>query len=204
MFTGIVESTGRVCWIRKSHSGIALEVEPETPITDPMIGESISVNGCCLTLIATHQNRLSFDILEESLKRTNLQFVRTDDTVNLERSLLPTTRLGGHFLQGHVDCVSPVLSFQKVKADYRLEIALPREFSHLVVLKGSIAINGVSLTIAEILPDSIVIWIIPHTYEITNLASLTPTSHVNIEFDILGKYIARIHNKDGRYSPSTG
>ena len=138
---------------------------------------------------------LCFDLLNETLKRTNLKDVRPGDSVNLERALAANGRLGGHFVQGHIDCASPVVSFEQKGADYRLEIALPSEFAHYVTLKGSIAVNGISLTIAELKQDSFVIWIIPHTLEVTNLRAIKSGDLVNLEFDMLAKYVERILGK---------
>jgi riboflavin synthase len=135
---------------------------------------------------------MMFDLLEETLRRTNLGGLGEDDLVNLERALRADGRLGGHFVQGHVDCVAAVRAWEPVGLDYRLEIVLPREFAKYVVAKGSIAVDGISLTVAELGEESFVVWVIPHTRERTNLGGKGPGELVNLEFDVLGKYVERI------------
>jgi riboflavin synthase len=130
--------------------------------------------------------------LEETLKRTNLRTLRRDSLVNLERPLTGNGRLGGHFVQGHIDCAAPIISFEALGNDYRLEVGLPKEFARYVVWKGSIAVNGISLTVAEILKESLAVWIIPVTRRATNLHTAQPGDAVNLEFDILAKYVERI------------
>jgi riboflavin synthase len=136
--------------------------------------------------------RSPFDLLEETLERTNLKNLRRESFVNLERALPADGRLGGHFVQGHIDCAARVIAFDEAAGDYRLEIELPPEFSHYVVFKGSVAVNGISLTVAEILPESFAVWVIPHTRRSTNLQNTVPGDRVNVEFDILAKYIERM------------
>ena len=138
------------------------------------------------------EGALAFDLLNETLERTNLRDARPGSLVNLERALAANARLGGHFVQGHIDCASLVIAFEKSGADHRLEIALPKEFARYVISKGSIAVNGVSLTVAELKAESFVIWLIPHTLEITNLRALQAGVLVNLEFDMLAKYVERI------------
>ena len=137
-------------------------------------------------------NDLTFDLLEETIARTNLKKLRRNDHVNLERPLRADGRLGGHFVQGHIDCASPILAFDKKDVDFRLEISLPAEFASYVAPKGSIAVNGISLTVAEVLPGSFVAWIIPYTKEHTNLDGAEADDLVNLEFDILAKYVERM------------
>jgi riboflavin synthase len=150
------------------------------------------VNGCCLTVGAQRGDQLTFDLLEETIARTNLKALRTDTLVNLERALSADGRVGGHFIQGHIDCTSAILAFEERAGDYRLEVRLPAEFAHYVVSKGSIAINGISLTVAEVLPESFVVWIIPHTKRHTNLDRAKAGDLLNLEFDILAKYVERM------------
>jgi riboflavin synthase len=155
-------------------------------------GESIAVNGCCLTLTSCCNDCLSFDLLEETIARTNLHNLRQDNPVNLERALRADARVGGHFVQGHVDCVAPILAFDRKGADFRLETALPEKSAHYVASKGSITVNGISLTVAEVLPKSFAVWIIPYTKRHTNLDRATIGDLVNLEFDILAKYVERM------------
>ena len=154
-------------------------------------GDSIAVNGCCLTLTSRRGDRLAFDLLEETIDRTNLKKLRRNNRVNLERALPADGRLGGHFVQGHIDCVSPIVAFDKKGADFRLEVEFPAEFAHYVARKGSIAVNGISLTVAVVLAKSFVAWIIPYTKQHTNLDCAQSGDLVNIEFDILAKYVER-------------
>jgi riboflavin synthase len=155
-------------------------------------GDSVAVNGCCLTLSSRHDSALGFDLLAETIARTNLKHLQRGGLVNIELAVAANERFGGHFVQGHVDCVSPILAFEKSGADFRLEIELPSEFANYVASKGSIAINGISLTVAEILPNSFVVWIVPYTKKHTNLDRAEPGDLVNIEFDVLAKYVERM------------
>jgi riboflavin synthase len=145
-----------------------------------------------LTLTSCRSDCLSFDLLEETLGRTNLKQLRQNSRLNLERALRANGRLGGHFVQGHVDCVSRIIAFDKQGADFRLEVELPENFRHYVASKGSITVNGISLTVAEVLPRSFAVWIIPHTKRHTNLDRATTGDLVNLEFDILAKYVERM------------
>jgi riboflavin synthase len=155
-------------------------------------GDSISVNGCCLTVTAHRAEQITFDLLQETLQRTNLKNLRRDSLVNLERPVTGEGRMGGHFVQGHVDCSAPIIAFDALGNDYRLEVQLPSEFSHYIASKGSIAVNGISLTVAEILPQSFAVWIIPHTRRSTNLHQAQLGDCLNVEFDILAKYVERM------------
>jgi riboflavin synthase len=192
MFTGLVEEIGEVLWIRATERGTELQVAAPSIAKNTRIGDSVAVNGCCLTITAHRAEQITFDLLSETLERTNLKNLRRESLVNLERAIPADGRIGGHFVQGHIDCATRVLAFDQVRGDYRLEIELPSEFSHYVAYKGSIAINGISLTVAEILPESFAVWIIPHTRRNTNLQGAVAGDRVNIEFDILAKYLERM------------
>ncbi len=192
MFTGLVEEVGRVLWIRATGRGTELQLAAPRIAEDVRPGDSVAVNGCCLTAKTIREGKVTFDLLEETLDRTNLRTLRRDSPVNLERALAAGGRLGGHFVQGHVDCALRVLTFAESGADYRLEVELPDDFAHYAACKGSIALNGISLTIAEILPASFVVWIIPHTLRETNFESLQAGDVLNVEFDILAKYVERM------------
>jgi riboflavin synthase len=192
MFTGLVREVGEVGWLRRTDQAVQLLINAPRTADRIRVGESVAVNGCCLT-VATHRDKqIMFDLLEESLERTNLGDLRPGDPVNLERALRIDGRLGGHFVQGHVDCTAKVLSMTEKGPDTRLEIGLPREFSRYAAFKGSIAVNGTSLTIAELLPESFVVWVIPHTLDHTNLGDLQEGDRVNLEFDVLAKYVERL------------
>ncbi len=196
MFTGLVEEAGRVVWLRRSsEKGVQLQIA--APGIGPKVrtGDSVSVNGCCLTVTAHRNEFVTFDLLQESLDRTNLHRLRPDAVVNLERALKADGRLGGHFVQGHVDCASPIISFEKNGDDHRLEIALPDDYAHYLAFKGSVAVNGISLTVAEILSGAFVIWIIPHTRKVTGLRSAQAGDLANLEFDVIAKYVERMMSR---------
>jgi riboflavin synthase len=192
MFTGLIEEVGSVTAVRVSDRGTQLQIAAPQIAKKIQIGDSVAVNGCCLTLSARRGDHLAFDLLAETLVHTNLKMLQSNGGVNLEQALRADDRFGGHFVQGHVDCTSSVIGFEKKGGDYRLEVELPAGFTRYVVCKGSIAINGISLTVAEILPLSFVIWIIPHTKRHTNLHRAGTGDLVNLEFDILAKYVERM------------
>ena len=192
MFTGLIEEVGRAVALPASDRGAQLQIDAPRIAKKIRSGDSISVNGCCLTLASRRGNRLSFDLLQETIARTNLKNLHRNDRVNLERALAANERFGGHFVQGHIDCVSPILSFEKEGANFRLELRLPSEFADYVACKGSIAVNGISFTVAEILARSFVVWVIPYTKRHTNLERAKAGELVNLEFDILAKYVQRV------------
>jgi len=198
VFTGLIEEVGRVLWIRMTDRGTQLQLTAPKLAPTVQTGDSIAVNGCCLTVRAHRADQLTFDLLEETLDRTNLKQLRRDSPVNLERSLAAGAPMGGHFVQGHIDCAASVISFERSGEDYRLEVDLPADFAHYATYKGSIAINGISLTIAELLEKSFAVWIIPHTKRHTNIDNVEPGALLNIEFDILAKYVERML---ARYAP---
>lgn len=193
MFTGLIEEAGRVAWLRcSSERGVQLQVNAPLIANNAHTGDSISVNGCCLTVTGHRQDTITFDLLQETLDRTNLRLLRPDATVNLERALAADGRLGGHFVQGHVDCTAGVVSFEERGDDFRLELETPDDFSHYLAFKGSIAVNGISLTVAEVLDRSFAVWIIPHTRKVTNLRATQNGDIVNLEFDVIAKYVERL------------
>ena len=191
MFTGIVEATGKVEALKKNElGGFGLEIA--APFSQKLAsGASLAVNGCCLTVTEIVQSRLQFDLLGETLRRTNLGDHRPGDLVNLELPMAADGRFDGHLVQGHIDTTAAVLTLEEKGSDRRIEIELPSSFQQYVVFKGSVAIDGISLTIAELHPSSFVLWIIPHTWEITNLQRLVPGALVNLEFDLIAKYVER-------------
>lgn len=192
MFTGLIEEVGKVRWIRASEDGTQLQLAASTIASGLQSGDSVAVNGCCLTASTIRQDYLTFDLLEETLARTNLRALRPESPVNLERALAATARLGGHFVQGHIDATARVIGYALSGTDYRLEVELPAAFARYAALKGSVALNGVSLTIAELHPASFLVWIIPHTHRATNFENVRPNDLLNIEFDILAKYVERM------------
>lgn len=192
MFTGLIEEVGRLQWIRATERGTQLQIFAPRLAEGVSVGDSVAVNGCCLTVTGQRSGQLTFDLLHETLECTNLKALRRESPINLERALSARGRLGGHFVQGHADCTARVISFERSNSDHRLEIALAEEFAQYAVYKGSIAINGISLTIAEALAESFVVWIIPHTRQHTNLDTVKAGDLVNVEFDILAKYVERM------------
>ena len=198
MFTGLIEAVGKVLAIRGTDGGTQLQIAARELVEEIGIGDSIAVNGCCLTVSAHRDDELIFDLLEETIARTNLKNLQRKQLVNLERAVAASERFGGHFVQGHIDCVSPIIAYRKSGADFRLEIELPEAFVHYVACKGSIAVNGISLTVAEILPKSFVAWIIPYTKTHTNLDRAKAGDPMNLEFDILAKYVERMVSRRGQ------
>jgi len=198
VFTGLIEEVGRILAIRITDRGSQLQLTAPKLAPAVAVGDSVAVNGCCLTVSSRRAEQLSFDLLEETCARTNLKRLRNGSLVNLERALVAGAPLGGHFVQGHIDCAAKVTSFERAAEDYRLEVDLPADFAHYAACKGSIAINGISLTVAELLEKSLAVWIIPHTKRHTNIDSVEPGHLVNLEFDILAKYVERML---ARYAP---
>ena len=197
MFTGLVEEIGLCEDLQRSAGSARLLIQAPGISCGVKIGDSISVNGCCLTAISIRDGIMTFDLLDETLQRTNLQDLIPGRKVNLERSLLADGRLGGHFVQGHVDATIPVVAILQQGSDLRIDFKVPPEFAAYVAYKGSVAINGVSLTIAEVTADSFAVWIIPHTASHTNLGDLREGDLVNLECDMLAKYAARIMQMRG-------
>ncbi len=194
MFTGIVETCGEVVALEPVAAGAELWVK--APFAAGVaLGESVANNGVCLTVTRTGEGTMRFDLLAETLRLTNLGDLEAGAPVNLERSLRVGDRLGGHFVQGHVDACAEVLAYERVGQDHRLSVALPGEFAHLVVHKGSICVDGISLTVAELHEDRFVLWIIPHTHEATTLKAVRAGSRVNLEFDLLAKHLARLREQ---------
>jgi riboflavin synthase len=198
MFTGIVEAVGEVAQIVESTPGTYL-LEIRTPLAAQMkIGDSLSNNGVCLTVISQTSSTLGFDLLAETVTRSNLIDLKIGDIVNLERSMAASSRFDGHIVQGHVDTTAKVSAVEASGQDHRIEIDLPPAFSQYIVFKGSIAVNGISLTVAELTAHHFVNWIIPHTWNQTNLHRLHPGNRVNLEFDLVAKYIERLVGHSAR------
>lgn len=202
MFTGIIEETGIVRTIKTMTRAIQLTVEAASTGRGLKLGDSVAVNGCCLTVVDIarrgRRSRIRFDLLRETWKVTNLQFVREGSLVNLERPLRADGRLDGHFVTGHVDAVGTISDWKRVGNDFRLDLKAPRMVTDLVVHKGSVAVDGISLTVARVLKGGFRVWIIPHTYEVTALRERKAGDAVNLEADILGKYVARFVRPDRR------
>ena len=195
MFTGLVEGQGTVVKVSPMPVGLRLTIEPDSACfaaSSAALGDSISICGCCLTVVSQTDTVLDFEAGEETLSKTTLGTFQPGTRVNLERSLRAESRLGGHFVQGHVDTTTKVRSAVRQGADVRLDFEMPAEFACYLAYKGSVAINGVSLTVAEVGIDTFTVWIIPHTASATNLGALVAGHTVNLECDMLAKYTARI------------
>ncbi|HEY6651514.1 MAG TPA: riboflavin synthase [Actinomycetota bacterium] len=195
MFTGIVEERGRV----ETMGGGRLVVDAHTVVRDSEVGASVSVNGVCLTVVERTDTSLRFDLSEQTLERTCLGDLRPGDPVNLERPVTLVARLGGHLVQGHVDGVGQVT---RVEVDgsggARVSIRVPGELSRYVVERGSIAIDGVSLTIAAVDDDEITVALIPHTLAVTTLGLAAPGRRLNVEADVIARYVERSMERSGR------
>jgi riboflavin synthase len=202
MFTGLIEEVGNVVALRPNESFKRLEVSAPRLAGRIRIGDSVSVNGCCLTATENQNASVGFDLLQESLDRTNLKTLGPDSRVNLELALAAGAPLGGHFVQGHIDCAAAIRAAEERGADLRLEIELTSEFAPYVAAKGSIAVNGISLTVAEVLPSSFAVWIIPHTRAQTNLSAAKVGDLLNLEFDILAKYVERMLDRRSAANPA--
>lgn len=191
MFTGIIEETGEVESFVKTADCWRLRVSVRA-MANGVTGESIAVNGCCLTAVSFGPSLVSFDVLEETRRLTNLDAAAPGTPVNLERSLRADSRLGGHFVTGHIDGRGTIEKFEARGGDHYLRIRGPAGCGRLLVLKGSVAVDGISLTVAEVEGDSFAVWIIPHTLAVTNLRVRGAGDTVNLEFDMLGKYVEKL------------
>ena len=199
MFTGIIEETGTVEKIARSKNATTLVVSAGKAARDLKIGGSLAVNGCCLTATKTSTRGKSglvhFDLLNETWRRTNFQFLKIGSLVNLERPLRAGDELGGHFVTGHIDGTGEILRWEQSGSDHVLDIAAPENVMRYMIEKGSIAIDGMSLTVAEVNAGSFRVWIIPHTFEVTNLRQRKAGEMVNLEADLLGKYAEKFIRK---------
>ena len=192
MFTGIIEETGIVKSFTKDTNGATICIECTTVLKDTKLGDSIAINGVCQTVAEITNNSFCARISDETLNITTFKDAKNGDIVNLERALTLSSRLGGHIVSGHVDCKGEFISAEKLSDFYNLTFRIPQEQTKYVVYKGSITINGISLTVAKIENNYITLAIIPHTYANTNLKTLKSGDFVNIETDILGKYVEKI------------
>ena len=191
MFTGLVEATGTV--VSLASLGEQARLVLEVPFASELApGDSVAINGCCLTVAGISRNGTAFDLLAQTLKVTSLGNLITGSTVNLERALRVGDRLGGHFVQGHVDATGYIAAIEKSGQDHRLEITIPAEIHRLCIDKGALAIDGISLTIADLLASSAVFWITPHTWRHTNLQHAVEGQTVNLEADLLAKHVDKL------------
>lgn len=191
MFTGIVEEIGIVKSLEFKANGAKIVIGCQKVVEDVKIGDSIAIDGVCQTVIAFNSSEFSAEISDETLKVTTLGNLKSGNTVNLERALTLSSRLGGHIVSGHVDCMGKFINIEKLSDFYNLQFEIPEEQEKYVVYKASITINGVSLTVANIVDNIVSVAIIPHTYNNTSLKDLKLGQDVNIETDILGKYVEK-------------
>ncbi len=193
MFTGIIEETGAVESLDHQSSGARMTIGAELVLSDLAVGGSIAVSGVCLTAVELSGKSFSADLAPETLERTSLGDLEKGSRVNLERPLSPSGRLSGHFVQGHVDGTGELLSLEAIgDENWWLRIRVPQPLLRYLVYKGSIAIDGISLTIAELTDDVLSVAVIPHTYEVTSLHGLRPESKVNLECDVIAKHVERL------------
>jgi riboflavin synthase len=192
MFTGLVEGIGTISKLQQRGSSIVFTVTAPKLARGIRMNESVAINGVCLTVIGRTSHAFTVQAVEETLKKTNLGELVRGSVVNLERALLPTERLGGHFVLGHVDGVGKVIHIEPRKSSWMVWFKIPKRFARYLIPVGSVAVDGVSLTVAELRGATFGVSIIPHTMEMTTFARLRNGSRVNIEFDVLGKYVERI------------
>lgn len=204
MFSGIIEETGRVAGLRRGRESLVLTVSARRVLEGTRAGDSIAVNGVCLTVTALDGDRFTADVMHETLRATTLGDLQPGDPVNLERALRLGDRLGGHLVTGHVDGVGRVLRRREGDNAFTLEIAVPEGFGPHLVPKGSVAVDGVSLTVARCGRDRFEVSIIPHTAAVTTLGRRRPGDRVNLEGDLIGKYVARLWETSGRPGPGAG
>lgn len=192
MFTGIIEELGTIAGIASSKDGMRITIAAQVVVEDAREGDSIAVNGVCLTALDVSPSSFAADVSQETLDRSTLGRLRTGSSVNLERAVTPQTRLGGHIVQGHVDGRGEFLSAIQHGDFYTVVIRFPRELSRYLVYKGSVSVEGISLTIAKLGDETFEIAVIPKTWKMTNLSRLSPGDAVNLEVDVIAKYVERM------------
>ncbi|AOS46299.1 Riboflavin synthase [Lacunisphaera limnophila] len=192
MFTGLVEETAQVVSFAPAQNAWGLQLAARVVPAGVAVGDSVAVNGCCLTVTRCGDGQLGFEMLEETRRLTNFSELKPGSAVNLERSLRADARLGGHFVSGHIDGLGRVEVFEARGKDHYLRVAAPAGAGRYLIHKGSIALDGISLTVAEVAGDTFAVWLIPHTLAATNLREKRAGSGVNLEFDLLGKYVEKL------------
>ena len=192
MFTGLVEEKGTLIDKIPTGDGFQFTIEAKKIMNDLKIGSSVAVNGCCLTVVKINENTFSVDTIEETLNKTNLGVLKQGMKVNLERPLEANERLGGHFVLGHIDTTGKIEAIQELSNSHWITISFPDKFKHYLIYVGSVAIDGVSMTVAELKNNVFSVGVIPHTWKETIFADKKVGDTVNLEFDVLGKYVERI------------
>lgn len=194
MFTGLIQATGIIHQVQGSASGASLEIHSPASFAKTRVGDSIAVNGCCLTAVSVQRVRkavrIRFDLLQETWRLTNFQHLAPGQRVNLEPALLAGDRLGGHWVNGHIDGPGVITRWEPHGKDYRLEIAVPKHHMPFLVPKGCVAVDGISLTVADVQRGSFGVWIIPHTCTVTQLSDRRVGDVVNLEFDATAKLVS--------------
>ena len=204
MFTGLVEEKGKLINKIKTGDGYQLAISAVKVMEDLRVGNSISVNGCCLTVVRIEGKSFSVDTIEETLKKTNLGTLKIGDEINLERPLKADARLGGHFVLGHVDTTGTVAEVKELSNSHFMKIIFPENFKKFLIYVGSVSIDGVSMTVAQLEDNSFSVGIIPFTWQETIFSSKKVGDSVNLEFDVLGKYVDRImENKSEDFTISS-
>jgi len=192
MFTGLIEEVGSVTSVQKHGGGLDITVSARVVMDDLSVGDSIAIQGVCQTVVARGRDWFRVIAVEETLSKTTFKMLATGSPVNLERALLPTRRLGGHFVQGHVETIGRIASFEQRDSSWELWVECPEEYLRYVIPLGSIALDGISLTIARVHESQFMVAIIPHTFENTTLRYRGSGDWVNLEFDILAKFVERL------------
>lgn len=192
MFTGIIEELGKISSSEKLDSGARLTISAKTVVKDTREGDSVAVNGVCLTALNVQSNSFDADVSSETLRASTLGGLKTGSVVNLERAVTPQTRLGGHIVQGHVDARGKFLQAEKQGDFWTIRIGFPAEIARYLIYKGSIAVEGISLTIAKLTDDYFEVAVIPKTWQLTNLSTLQKGDAINLEADMIAKYVERI------------
>ena len=192
MFTGLVEEVGNIAGKIKTGDGFKFKISAKKVVDDLDIGSSIAVNGCCLTVVEKDKDTFAVDTIEETLKKTNLGQTNIGDNVNLERPLKAEERLGGHFVLGHIDTTGTVEEINELSNSHLMKISFPSQFSKYLIFVGSVSIDGTSMTVAQLGENNFSVGIIPHTWKETIFSKKKIGDSVNLEFDVLGKYVERI------------
>lgn len=196
MFTGLIEEVGKIKKLQSYGGGLRISVSAKIVLHNMQIGDSININGVCQTVVSFDKNLFEVEAVEETLKKTSFGKLKLNDLVNLESSLTLNKKLGGHFVLGHTDTTGTITKIKKLSASNLITIKYPKEYSKFIIDVGSIAIDGISLTVAEFDENIFTISVIPHTWKSTDLSEKKVGDIINLEFDVLGKYVARLLGKD--------
>ncbi|HVF66855.1 MAG TPA: riboflavin synthase [Pyrinomonadaceae bacterium] len=204
MFTGIIEELGRVRSVERRGEGVRMTLEARVVTEGTRDGDSVAVNGVCLTALEVRADSFAADGSRETLQRSTLGLLRSGSVVNLERAVTPSTRLGGHMVQGHVDARGKFLSAEEHGGSWTVRVGFPADVARYLVFKGSVAVEGISLTVATLAEDHFEVAVIPKTWAVTNLSHLRPGDPVNLEADIIAKYVERILSFGGAQTGARG